>query len=249
MSKQITDKEQSCCAPRISARIKDFFTNTHKYEPEYRIVKQALFTLVMLLIAQAIVLYLLTLKTPSMLKYSPWLIYTSLTVVSIAVGITHLKSYYSSINCMTGMMIGMTFGMQTGMMIGTILGATNGLFFGGLTALFLSVIVGAYTGRCCGIMGVMEGMMAGSMGGIMGSMIGTMFSVDNIFWFMPPFMLVNILIMIGLSIMLYEEVIEKHKPAHKPILFTTFFTWCSITTAIISFIILLGPRTGIAALG
>ena len=151
---------------------------------------------------------------------------------------------------MVGMMIGMTFGMQTGMMLGTIIAATNGLFVGGLTAMLIAVSVGFYNGKCCGIMGVMEGMMAGVMGGIMGSMIGTMFRVDHILWFMPAFTLINILILWGLSYMLFEEVVE-HNPSTKkaPVSFSTFFFACLIVSAALTTLIVYGPRTGLAAIG
>ncbi len=241
--------EENCCPPRMLTRLKDFCVNKNKYQNEYKLLKHSLLTLLLLVAIQAALLYALQGVNPTSLKYAPWLFYTSITIVSITLAIAHLKSYTCKINCMTGMMIGMTLGMQTGMMLGTILGATNGLFIGGLVAMCIAVLVGARTGNCCGIMGVMEGMMAGTMGGVMGAMIGTMFSVDHISWFMPPFMLINILIMLGLSIMIYEEIVVPHKPQPHTTTFTWFAGWCMLATLLLSAVIIFGPKTGIAALG
>ncbi|MDO8661071.1 MAG: hypothetical protein Q7K43_04225 [Candidatus Woesearchaeota archaeon] len=240
-------EEPACCKQGVRTRIKDFWHNTHEYPAEYTLLKNGAITLFILLAIQAIITFLL--PETALPKYAWWVVYTIISVVSITVGVAHLKAYITNINCMTGMMIGMTLGMQTGMMIGTILGATNGLFIGGIIGMILAVCIGIYSGRCCGIMGVMEGTMAGSMGGIMGAMTGVMFSADNILWFMPVFMLINIAIMIGFSIMLYEEIAAKHKPETKTISLNKFSMLCTLAVVLISLIILWGPRTGLAALG
>ncbi len=240
-------QEPACCRQGVRTRIKDFWYNTHEYPAEYTLLKHGGITLLILLAIQAILTFLL--PETALTKYAWWIAYASTSVVSIAVGVAHLKAYQTTIDCMTGMMIGMTIGMQTGMMIGTILGATNGLFIGAIISMILAISIGIYTGRCCGIMGVMEGMMAGTMGGTMGAMIGTMFNVDHILWFMPLFMLVNIAIMIGFSIMLYEEISAKQKPETKTISQSKFLMLCTIAVLLISLLILWGPRTGIAALG
>lgn len=230
-------------------RVKEFFTNKEKYEIEYRMIKYSILALAFLCTLDVLAYYALFKNTPDFVaKYAWWLFYTNLAVVSIGAAIWHLKSYKSQVTHMVGMMIGMTFGMQTGMMLGTIIGATNGLFVGGTVSMLIAVGVGYYNGKCCGIMGIMEGMTAGVMGGVMGSMIGTMFSVDHIFYFMPIFILVNILIMLGLSIMLYEEMVEDKKVQKKQIDFITYMAYCLIATTILTLFIIYGPKTGLASL-
>ena len=235
----------------FSERFKDFRKNSQKYAVERMMLKNTILTLAIFFALDAFA-YISFLKAiPDFwTKYGWWMLYTNVTVVSIGAAIWHIKSYKANVTSMVGMMIGMTFGMQTGMMLGTIIAATNGLFVGGLVGMVLAVAVGFYNGKCCGVMGVMEGMMAGVMGGIMGSMIGTMFKVDHILWFMPPFMLFNLIILLGLSYMLFEEVVE-HNPATKkePIDFTTFFFATLIVSCALNALIIYGPRTGLAALG
>lgn len=232
-------------------RLKDFRENKHKYHIEYTLLKYAAAVLLLLIGIEVLAYFAFFKHKPDFIaNYAWWILYTDIAVVSIGSAIWHIKSYKASVTSMIGMMIGMTFGMQTGMMIGTILAATNGLFVGGTTGMTLAVLVGWYNGKCCGIMGVMEGMMAGVMGGIMGGMIGTMFKVDHILWFMPFFMLFNIIIMWGLSYMLYEEVVEGNQKIKKePIDFTTFFSYTLLATSLIIGIMVYGLKTGIASIG
>ena len=96
-------------------------------------------------------------------------------------------------------------------------------------------------------MGLLEGMMAGVMGGLMGSMIGTMFAVDHILWLMPFFMFINLVIMWGLSYMLFEEVVEHQEKIEKrPLDFTTFFSYCLIATTFFIILMVYGFKTGLA---
>ncbi|MBI4440545.1 cation transporter [Candidatus Woesearchaeota archaeon] len=231
-------------------RCRDFVENRHKYHVEYTMLKYSALTLVLLVLIEVMAYVAFFQNMDILAKYSWWTLYIDLAVISIGSAIWHIKSYKANVTSMVGMMVGMTFGMQTGMMIGTILGATNGLFIGGTTAMLLAVGVGFYNGKCCGIMGVMEGMMAGVMGGIMGSMIGTMFRVDHILWFMPIFIAFNMLIMWGLSYMLFEEVIEDNQNvAKKHIDFNTFFSYSVIATATLIVLMIYGPKTGLAGVG
>lgn len=231
-------------------RVTDFLNNPHKYDVEYSMLKYSLFTFLLLLAIDMFAYITFLQDIPDVLiKYGWWFLYLNIAIVSLGAAIWHMKSYRSNITCMVGMMIGMTFGMQTGMMLGTIFAATNGLFVGGLLGMIIAVSVGFYNGSCCGIMGAMEGMMAGVMGGIMGSMIGAMFSVDHILWFMPFFMFFNVLIVWGLSYMLFEEVVEdKPGTEKKAIDFSTFFFACFLVHIILGTVIIYGPRTGLAAL-
>jgi copper chaperone CopZ len=231
-------------------RMRDFFENKQKYAMEYLMLQNTAMTFLGLLAIEFVV-YLAVLKTiPDFLsRYGWWMLYATIAVVSVASAIWHMRAYRARVTSMVGMMIGMTFGMQTGMMLGTIVAATNGLIMGGMTGMLVAVAVGIYNGRCCGIMGVLEGMMAGVMGGLMGSMIGTMFSVNHILWLMPFFFLINVIIMWGLSYMLFEEVVEERKAQRTPTPFLTFFSYCFIATGLLTALIVYGPKTGIAALG
>ena len=144
-------------------------------------------------------------------------------------------------------MIGMTVGMQTGMMIGAVLGATNGFFVGALAGMLLGVLVGAIMGNCCGVMGVMEGMMAGLMGGTMGPMISVMMVADNIHLFMPFYMIINIIILVGLWYMHHESAVYKApKLRREPIDFTTYASVSIVACTVLTFIILYAPKNIIA---
>jgi len=230
-------------------RCRDFKQNKKKYEVEYTLIKYSVLAFILLAVMDVLAYFALFKIIPNFIsKYAWWLLYINLTVVSVGAAVWHFKSYKASITTMMGMMIGMTFGMQTGMMLGTIIGATNGLFMGGMTGMVLASALGIYTGKCCGAMGVLEGLMAAVMGGPMGAMIGSMFFVDHILWFMPVFMLLNLIIMWGLSYLLFEEVIEHNmKIQKKPIDFTTFLSYCVIVSAALTTLIVYGFKTGLAA--
>ncbi len=235
----------------FSERFKDFKENKHKYQVEYTMLKYSVLTFLILTLLE-VMSYIAFLKNkPEFLAhYGWWMFYLNLAVISIGSGMWHIKSYKANVTSMIGMMIGMTFGMQTGMMLGTIFGATNGLFVGGSVGMLTAVGVGFYNGKCCGIMGVLEGMMAGVMGGTMGSMIGTMFTIDHIFWFMPLFIAINMIIMWGLSYMLFEEVVEDSPKTQKnPSDFFTFFAYCLLATVFLLVIMIYGPKTGLAKIG
>ncbi len=172
----------------FTERFRDFKENKHKYEIEYKMLEYSLYIFLILLSLEALSYLLLKEFLGDFFKkYSTWLLYLDLFIISIGASIWHFKSYRTNITSMLGMMIGMTFGMQSGFMIGIVLGATNGMFVGSMTGMFVGVILGFYTGKCCGIMGSLQGMMAGLMGGIMGGMTGVMMLVDKISWFMPFF--------------------------------------------------------------
>lgn len=166
-------------------------------------------------------------------------IYLTLSVVIVMGAIRHLKSYGSNFKSThLGMMTGMTLGMQTGMMVGTILGATNGFFIGAVITMIVAAIIGAIGGTCSGVAGILEGLMAGSMGGIMGAMTGAMLH-DDLFWFMPPFMILNFIIMIGLVYLVYKEAMEnnciRRKPPPKLFQFVLFnFIVLSILTLVVN---------------
>ncbi len=229
-------------------RYRDFRQNKFKYEIEYNMLKYSVLTLFYLIILELIVYYtFFRTKTGFFANYAWWIFYVDIAIISIGAAMWHIKSYVAKFTSMVGMMIGMTFGMQTGMMIGTIIGATNGFLYGSLLGMILAVAVGFYNGRISGIMGIMEGMMAGLMGGLMGAMIGIMMRVENIYLFMPFFMIINLIIMWGLSYMLFEEVIEDNPSLQRnKINFMVFFSYCFIAALLIILFIVYGPKTGLA---
>ena len=231
-------------------RFRDFRENKKKYEIEYLMIKYSLFTFIILVLVE-LVSYFVIFRNQSnfMSRYGWWIFYLDLAIISVGAAMWHLKSYRGQVTSMVGMMVGMTFGMQTGLMVGAIIGATNGIFVGGIAGLFAGVLAGAYNGKCCGIMGVLEGMMAGMMNGVMGSMIGVMFFSDHILWFMPFFIFVNLIIMWGLSYMLYEEFVEDNPKTKKaPLGFAKFLSFSITAAAILIAIIVYAPKSGLARL-
>ncbi len=231
-------------------RWRDFRENKEKYSHEYTMLSYGAFTFGLLLLLGFIAYWGLFNQSAELLsKYGWWFLYSTISVVAIGSALWHFQSYKGSVTSMTGMMIGMTFGMQTGFLIGTIIGATNGMFIGSLAGMLSGVFVGWYSGKCCGIMGVMEGMMAGIMAGLMGAMTGVMLLVDNILLFMPLFMVLNIIVLLGLSYMLFEEMVEENKTIHKvPTPFSTFFLFCFLAVSMLMIIMLFAPKSGITGL-
>jgi copper chaperone CopZ len=226
-------------------RWRHFKENTHQYKIEKQIFTNTLWIFFILFVLEG-ALYLFTLKNiPDFIStYGWWILYLNISITTITAAVWHVYTYRTKITCMVGMMIGMTFGMQTGMMLGAIIGATNGFFMGAMVGMLLGSTIGAITGTCCGIMGIMEGIMAGIMGGTMGSMIAVMMLSDHILIFMPFYMVLNIIIVWGLSYMLYEEVVEgKHGVTRDPIDFTTVCCFSIISTFILLMIMLHGPKS------
>ncbi len=230
----------------LAERWKDFKGNRQKYRHERTLVGYSALVFLLLLSLEALAYWLFLGSNAGLLeRYGWWVFYLDIAVVSIGAGMWHLNAHRGAISTMPGMMVGMTFGMQTGMMIGTIVAATNGLFVGGMTAMLSAVAVGVYNGKCCGIMGMLEGLMAGIMGGLMGSMVGTMYFADHILWLMPFFMLLNLAVMWGLSLMLLEEAAGGKRMAMQPS-FASFASWCILAVSILIIIILYAPKSGLA---
>ena len=223
---------------RIGERAKEFMTDKKKYAIEYVMLRNIFFS--------AILFFLLTFAAVQgeiiEKKYLLWMIYLTLSIVFLAGAIWHLKAYRTQFTSMIGMMIGMTLGMQTGLLIGAVIGATNGFFIGALVGMLLGAGVGAYCGSCCGIMGIMEGMMAGVMGGTMGAMITFMMFNDHLVLFMPFYVTINILILIGLSYMLFEEVVEdRGEVLAKPHSFVKFISGCLLAWIVLTVLMMYAP--------
>ena len=193
-----------------------------KFLFEWKLFNHIVVTFILLIIFQAVFLFYqnnTVFSKEFLLDF-----YLTLSVVLVSGAVWHLKSYGKDIKSPhLGMMTGMTLGMQTGMMIGIILGATDGFFVGALITMVIAASIGAMGGSCSGIAGILEGLMAGSMGGIMGAMTGAML-LDDLLWFMPPFMILNFIIMFGLIYMIYREVTENRGILHiSPTRFSRFF--------------------------
>jgi len=213
-----------------------------KYLFEWKLLNQIIVTFILLVSLEAIFLFY---RNGHIVSEEFLLdIYLTLSVVLVAGAVWHLKSYGTDLESPhLGMMTGMTLGMQTGMMVGIILGATDGFFVGALIAMVVAVALGALGGTCSGVAGILEGLMAGSMGGIMGAMAGTML-LDDLLWFMPPFMILNFIIMFGLVYMVYKEVTEKKGILHKsPPRFSRFFLFNVVALTLLTLAVNLAPES------
>lgn len=229
-------------------RVKHFKENKRQYAIE-RLGLQNSFSVFIILLAVAGFSYIVLLKNiPNFISnYGLWMLYLVITIVSVGIGLWHFYAYKAKVTCMTGMMLAMTFGMQTGMMLGAVVGATNGFFTGAMVGMIVGTLIGIVTGKCCGVMGVMEGAMAGLMGGTMGPMITVMMFSDNVQLFMPFYMVINVFIMLGLSYMLYEEVVEGKEVQRRPLDFTTLAAASVIALVVIGALMIFGPKSPLIA--
>ncbi len=231
-------------------RMKEFLQDRQKYAVERKMLSISLISFISLLLVDAIIYLLFFRATPGFLAQSwQWFLYIDITVVTTAAAIWHLKAYHGAITSMTGMMLGMTLGMQAGFMIGAVVGATNGMFIGTMVGMISGVLLGIYGGKDVGIMGALQGMMSGLMGGTMGAMLTVMMFSDHLLLFMPVFMLINVVILWGMSYMIYEEVVEDKTVRIAPADFTTFFSYVFVFAIILSTIMVYGPKSALVAFG
>jgi hypothetical protein len=213
-----------------------------KYLFEWKLLNQIIVTIILLVSLEAIFLFY---RNDQIVSEEFLLdIYLTLSVVLIAGAVWHLKSYGTDLESPhLGMMTGMTLGMQTGMMVGIILGATDGFFVGALIAMVVAAALGALGGTCSGVAGILEGLMAGSMGGIMGAMAGTML-LDDLLWFMPPFMILNFIVMIGLVYLVYKEATENKGILYRsPPRFSRFFLFNVVALTLLTLAVNLAPES------
>ncbi len=235
-----------CCSMSVAERVGDFFLDRMKYALEWRMLKYMGVGFLLLLLIGLFFYY--SVSGLSLAKYNWWLIYLLLTIVVVMGALWHVKAHKGKVNSMLGMMIGMTMGMQAGMIMGVIIGSTNGMFMGALFGVLFGVSVGIYVGNCCGLMGILNGMLMGTMGGTMGPMIALMMKVDHILWFMPLFTLINVLILLGLSFLVYEELVEGKQVVKEPMDFFTFFSLCLVLSVLFILIMVYGYKSAFAAL-
>jgi hypothetical protein len=220
-----------CAEPSLSEYLKKSLTDKKALLQEKRIFKTSALTFILILAMQAAYILFRQQTVPGFfMQHGMWFFYLALTVTSIGAALWHYKSYSTRIGCMLGMMIGMTFGMQTGMMLGPIIAPQAGFLAAALTAMIAGAVIGAWAGSCCGIMGTLEGLMAGIMGGPMGAMIGAMF-MGNLKFFMPVYMILNLMVLIGFSYMIFQEIVFNHaKTKHNAIAPWKYVLACVVIT-------------------
>jgi len=183
-------------------------------------------------------------------KYALWILYLDISIATLGMSIYYMMTHRSKAPCMTGMMIGMTVGMQVGMMIGAVVGATNGYFTGAMTGMVLGSIGGTLAGFTSkSTMSWLQGLMSGIMGGTMGPMISVMMYTDHLVVFMPFYILLNVILLIGFMKMYYEEMVDDNRElVHRNIDMLTFMSACIIATFILVIIMVYGPKSGLFAL-
>ncbi len=126
-------------------------------------------------------------------------------IFSLSMAIILAVAYYiynlrKNLDEMHGMMVGMTFGMLAGLLAATLYLIPTGNFLNGLIAgSVVGLLFGLPLGKLGGHLGIMEGVIAGPMGGMMGAMLGQMIRPFNIELFIPFFMFILLITLIGLS--------------------------------------------------
>ncbi|MGV8172397.1 MAG: hypothetical protein ACP5OA_06925 [Candidatus Woesearchaeota archaeon] len=215
-----------------------------KFKESKKLLKYVTLNFVIILLLDLVAYFLVLNQIPNFIgKYGWWILYLDISVVTLAGALWYYVSYKGYVSCMASMMIGMTLGMQTGMMLGAVFGAVNGYFIGAMIGMLLGTFVGLVTGRAS-IMGALQGMMSGLMGGTMGAMITVMMFTDNVLWFMPFYMLINVAILIGFVYMYHDEVIKDNKDVvKKDISFGTLMLWCIISTIVLSSILIYAHKS------
>lgn len=170
----------------------------------------------------------------------PFLLYAAISAVACTGVLAHFRAHKGQFTCMEGMMIGMTIGMMAGFLFGAIIGATNGMFTGSVFGMAIGMLMGAYCGKCCGIMGVMEGLMAGLMGGTMGAMLTVMMIADNLLLFMPLLVGSCLLIIAGLTYMIYTTAGKREERQLVPL--SSFLLLSILLTAVTAIVMFIAPK-------
>ncbi|MSR86191.1 copper chaperone [Candidatus Woesearchaeota archaeon] len=228
----------------LKERKREFFEKKEKFQLERKVILYSLSLFLILSLLEVGAYFLFLKNIPYFLeKYTWWFFYLNISIATLGTALWHYLSYKAKTTCMLGMMIGMTMGMQTGMMLGAVFGATNGLFLGAVVGLVTGVTVGIFTGKCCGVMGVLQGMMAGLMGGVMGPMVTLMLFADHILWFMPLYMLINVLIVWGFSYMIFEEMVENKDVQKIPLPFQKLLFYSILVAGILITLMLYGIKS------
>ena len=132
-------------------------------------------------------------------NYSYFIIYLLALELLIIVAIYAYKHRHI-MDEMHGMMVGMTLGMFSGLVTATLYLIPTGNFLNGvIIGSLVGLAFGISLGKLGGHLGIMEGVMAGPMGGMMGAMLGQMIRPFSIEVFVPFFMFILLVTMIGIT--------------------------------------------------
>jgi hypothetical protein len=115
------------------------------------------------------------------------------------------------------------------------------MFVGSVAGVVFGVILGFTLGKMCGIMGAMEGLMAGLMSGIMGAMTSVMMLNDNLVAFLYFSFGICLVVMGGLSYMMYREIGFSEKNELKTN-FIEFAIVCILISSVIVGLMFYGPK-------
>ena len=131
---------------------------------------------------------------------SSYLLMFALALAVLLGNAAYIWTQRKQVDEMHGMMTGMTLGMLAGLFTATLYLIPTGDFLTGvIIGSITGLVFGIPFGRLGGHLGVMEGVVAGPMGGMMGAMLGQMVRPFNIEIFMPFFMAVVLVTLLGLS--------------------------------------------------
>ncbi|MFA6908887.1 MAG: heavy-metal-associated domain-containing protein [Patescibacteria group bacterium] len=221
---------------------RSLLSDREAYVTEKRILWSTLATLGVVAALEYLMYFIFFWNTENFwIQHGQYIAYLTVAVVALGGAIKHQRAYRGAVSCMSGMMIGMTIGMMAGLLIGIVIGATNGMFVGSVFTMAVAMGVGAWVGACCGVMGAMEGLMAGLMGGTMGPMLAVMLISDRIGYFFPIFFIACLIILGGLSYMVYKEN-KGRTPDVRPYAFWPY-TFVNAGVVIIGTILIVaGPR-------
>lgn len=209
-------------------------------EQEARLVNHALVAGIVLFILNVLIYFLFVQGLENAEKYIPFLVLGIIASVSIVFAYLHSRCFGRIISCQNGMMVGMTMGMVAGFMVGEIIASTNGMFIGSLSGIATGVWIGVKSGKCCGVMGAMEGIMAGIMAGLMGPMTVIMTLNDNLLVLTYVLFAGLVLLLGGLSYMLYKE--EGETPAENKTKVFEFIMFSLILNFVMLAIIFFAPK-------
>ena len=174
-------------------------------------------------------------------KYGFFLFLACISYALVIPSLRHTRAY-RELPCMAGMMVGMTTGMLAGFLPAFYVAATNGMFVGSVFGMFVGMVFGAWNGKCCGMMGVMEALMAGFMGALMGAMTAFMLLNDHLRAISVIVLVVSAFILFGLHYLIYKEMEGGERKLHED--YTLTMTLSLLLTAITTWVMLYGPRTG-----
>lgn len=173
---------------------------------------------------------------------SSYLIMFALTLTVLLGTAAHIWKQRKQVDDMHGMMVGMTLGMLAGLFTATLYLIPTGDFLTGvIVGSIAGLVFGVPFGRLGGHLGIVEGVVAGPMGGMMGAMLGQMVRPFNIEVFVPFFMAVVLVTLLGISYAVHCGVSccasKKRKPG--PVSQRFISTWTVATIIVLGISIFL----------